>query len=256
MSLLIASLFKKNNAALSNEARSESGQKNRQTAWLISYIALFTSLLAFFILTISLLELETSAPKRNHQKLIDTLESQLLYQREQTGIPWLNIEGSSTKGIRISLPPDLVEGEPLFASARAQINPRYLPYLRSMLEVLKVMDFSRLKQTQKKLISGIETEDYELKFIWRIEGHTDANPLEANARFRNNVELSAFRAYAMMEWLRIHLGLQRNQFAIAGYGSFHPLTDNAFDAKNRRIEIYLIPQLVRKNNLSMAGERL
>jgi len=255
MSLLIASLLKKNDILVEAQSGTGSSKNHRQTSWLISYIALFTSLLAFFILTISLLELETSVPKRNHQKLIDTLESQMQYQRDQVGIPWLNIEASSTKGIRISLPPDLVEGETLFASARAQINPRYLPYLRSMLEVMKFMDFAELEQSQQTLISTIETDDFELKFIWRIEGHTDANPMDANARFRNNVELSAFRAYAMMEWIRIHLGLQRDQFAIAGYGSFHPVTDSAFDAENRRIEIYLIPQLVRKNGREVMEEK-
>lgn len=244
--MLIDSAFKdRRDSQAPRISTEESSSFVARNGWLLSYIALFSSLLAFFILTISMIEIETSVAKRSHQQLITQLNYKLQSLRDQAGIPWLNIDESSTKGVRLTLPKDLVKGEALFESARAQINPRYLPYLRSVLEVLEQLDLPSLKQTHQSLVNRIEIPGYQLKFLLKIEGHTDSNPMAEAARFKNNVELSAFRAYAMMEWLRLRLGWDRDYFAIAGYGSFHPITDDPKDSENRRIEIYLVPQLVK-----------
>lgn len=216
-------------------------QIKRNRLWLLTYISLFTSLLAFFILIISLVELEGSTPKRNYQKLVNQLHKEVVFLKDKQALSWLQVENTLTKGVRLTLAPDLVSNSSLFASARAQINPRYLPYLQSIANLisdLKVNDFTR---RYAKLIKGIESDSTKVAFIIRIEGHTDSNPMSANALFKNNVELSTYRAYAMMEWLRIHTSLPRSAFAISGYGSFHPLTANPQDGENRRIEIYLIP---------------
>jgi len=250
MSLLLLSYLSKNRQSNSNSpglVDSEGlalQQVKRTRLWLMTYIALFTSLLAFFILIISLIELEGSTPKRNYQKLMYGLHQQMLFHREQQGVPWLNIENTLTKGIRVTLPSDLVANATLFQSARAKINPRYLPYLISVVDVFEAMEMAELKQRYAKLIRGIEIPGYELKFMIRIEGHTDSNPLAATARFRNNVELSTYRAYAMMDWMRIQMGLPRDRFVIAGYGSFHPLVEDTTAPQNRRIEIYLLPKLI------------
>lgn len=256
MSLLLSSLYKKhrnhsNDIDGKNESHASTSAR-KSNAWLISYIALFTSLLAFFILTISLLNLEASAPKRNYENLVHKLEKQFKYEAEKESLNWLQIEANTTKGIRVSLPQDLISGQSLFTSASAQINPRYLPYLRSLLPLFEAFNPSKLRDQYQSLIQKIEPEGYELKFIWRIEGHTDANAMASNARFKSNVELSAYRAYAVMEWLRIRLALPKSQFAIAGYGSFQPITDNPLDSVNRRVEIYLLPQLVPKVSVGAA----
>ena len=257
MSLLLFSLYKKsqkNDILSTSVANKNPPSSNNSNAWLISYIALFTSLLAFFILTISLLNLETSAPKRSYENLVHSLEKQLAYEAQQQNLSWLQIEANTTKGIRISFPPNLIKGQNLFASASAQINPRYLPYLRSLLPLMQTANEEALQQRYQSLIQQIERENYQLKFIWRIEGHTDANVMAENARFQSNVELSAYRAYAMMEWLRIRLALPKSQFAIAGYGSFQPITDNPLEAENRRIEIYLLPQLIPHEQENLVPE--
>lgn len=218
----------------------------RSRAWLVTYIALVTSLLAFFILIITLIELEGSTLKRNYQKLVSKLYTEVSYVAKKQGVDWLQMENTLTKGVRLTIPPGLVKNQTLFASARAKINPRYLPYLQSIADILQIFDIENFPERHKKLIQEIESAGYKVQFMVRIEGHTDSQPLAATARFADNVELSTFRAYAMMEWLRIHLGLPRSGFAISGYGSFHPLTENPVEAKNRRIEIYLIPQITSR----------
>ena len=218
---------------------------DRSHLWLWTYTALFTSLLAFFIFTITTVVLETSSAKRDYQKLLKSLQMEAIYHRDQIEIPWLSIERTTTQGIRFSLPADLLAGESLFASASAQLNPNYIPYLQKILALMNEMKVEQFKQRYQKLIGRIEKQGYQLKLIIQIEGHTDANPIAPTARFRNNVELSSFRAYAMMEWLRIRTGLPRSQFSIAGYGSFKPIADNPTAPQNRRIEIYLKPLLLK-----------
>jgi chemotaxis protein MotB len=47
-----------------------------------------------------------------------------------------------------------------------------------------------------------------------------------------------------MSLLRLYTGLPDHFFAIAGYGSFRPVTNNPLEPANRRVEIYLVPQLI------------
>ncbi|HHS99383.1 MAG TPA: cell envelope biogenesis protein OmpA [Thiomicrospira sp.] len=249
MSLLLLRQIKNNSNQTFESFQPENNTVNeleffkRNRLWLMTYIALFTSLLAFFVLMISMVELEGSTPKRNYQKLVHQLYKETSFVAKQQGLPWLKIENTLTKGIKISLPSDLIQNSALFASARAKINPRYLPYLQSIAEVINALNIKDITHRHQKLIKGIAPNGSQVKFIIRIEGHTDSSPLAKTARFKNNVELSTFRAYAMMDWLRIHTGLPRSYFSIAGYGSFHPLTNNSLDSKNRRIEIYLTPRI-------------
>ncbi|WP_321324834.1 OmpA/MotB family protein [Thiomicrorhabdus sp.] len=247
MSLLLISLLNKpknsktNLPGLVNSDNPDVQQIKRNRMWLLTYISLFTSLLAFFILMISLVELEGSTPVRNYQKLVNNLNKQVNFEIDKQGISWLQVNHSLSRGVQLSLPAELISNASLFESARAKINPRYLPYLQNIANVILALDLEHFTERNRKLIKGIEVSGAKVQFLIRIEGHTDSYPMAANARFKNNVELSTFRAYAMMEWLRIHTGLPKSMFAISGYGSFHPLTQNPQDPQNRRIEIYLQP---------------
>lgn len=76
----------------------------------------------------------------------------------------------------------------------------------------------------------------------RIEGHTDNQPIHT-AQYRSNWELSTARAAAIAEVLLRESTVPPANFAIAGYGEFHPIADNSTDAgraANRRVDIVLI----------------
>lgn len=225
-------------------------QKNflrRTRVWQIIYIALFTSLLASFILLISLVELEGSLPKRNYQKFASNLYESVSQQSKNRGLDWITAENTLIKGIKFKLSSEVFEKAPLFKSARAKVNPRYLPYIVEFSEMLKAMNLQEYSRQNQKLVDQIEAAGYDFALTIRIEGHTDARPLAKTARFANNVELSTFRAYAMMELIRIYTGLPKNYFSIAGYGSFLPLKPEEPEHEdNRRVEIYLIPQMIPK----------
>lgn len=82
----------------------------------------------------------------------------------------------------------------------------------------------------------------ESDWVLRVDGHTDAQPLSGNGRFRDNWELSQARALSVVRFLVAATSLQPSQLSANGYGEFQPLTDGSTEddlAKNRRIELTL-----------------
>ena len=77
-----------------------------------------------------------------------------------------------------------------------------------------------------------------------VAGHTDNVPIKT-ARYKSNWELSTARAIEVTKTM-IEDGYPPNQLGAAGYGEFDPVASNDDEfgrAKNRRIEIILMPRL-------------
>lgn len=247
MSLLVLSYIRKSRLPGLDKVRlasAQGGQSKNTNRWLLTYIDLFTALLGFFIFMIVQVGLEQSTPKRNYQKIVQDLYSHSVLYKQQHNLDWLEIENTLSKGVRLTLKTDLINNESLFASAKAQINPSYLPYLRKVTDLLLAMKLHQFGYRYASLIQGIESEGYKVKFFIRVEGHTDSQPLAKGAFFRDNVELSTFRAYAVQDLIRLHTGLAKKHFSLAGYGSFHSVVEDSAAAQNRRVEIYLLPQVL------------
>ena len=90
----------------------------------------------------------------------------------------------------------------------------------------------------EKIANGIR----DLPNSVRLEGHTDAVPIHTS-RFRNNWELSAARAIAMLELLRDRFGLDTSRLAVAGYGENAPVDTNDTEegrAHNRRVDLVVL----------------
>jgi chemotaxis protein MotB len=92
----------------------------------------------------------------------------------------------------------------------------------------------QLAKTLKEISSKMPTD---LKWVLRVDGHTDNKPIHTE-KFASNWELSAARAIAVIKFL-IHEGIPANHLAAAGFGEFHPLEKGAADERNRRIELKL-----------------
>ena len=78
-----------------------------------------------------------------------------------------------------------------------------------------------------------------------IAGHTDNIPVKSR-KFKNNWLLSTARAVSVVTYMTDKAAFAAANLAAAGYGEFAPVADNATDegrAKNRRIEIILVPDL-------------
>jgi chemotaxis protein MotB len=79
---------------------------------------------------------------------------------------------------------------------------------------------------------------------FQVSGHTDNFPIK-NKNFASNWELSTQRAVVVVKFLA-QQGVSPGVLSAAGYGEFDPVSQNvdaAGRAKNRRIEIALVPNI-------------
>jgi outer membrane protein OmpA-like peptidoglycan-associated protein len=67
--------------------------------------------------------------------------------------------------------------------------------------------------------------------VFLIEGHTDAVGSDAY-----NLDLSKRRAVAVALYLVNQMGISPDRLAVAGKGKTEPLTDDPYDAANRRVQ--------------------
>ena len=98
----------------------------------------------------------------------------------------------------------------------------------------------QLAQLARTLIDISGRIPADIKWILRIDGHTDRVPIR-NEQFRSNWELSTDRAISVVKFL-IRQGIPANKLAATGFGEFQPIddrTDEIAFRRNRRIELKL-----------------
>jgi len=132
---------------------------------------------------------------------------------------------STRPEIRIEGDRFVFASELLFASGQASLGPEGRAELRKFAETLILIS---------REIPG------ELRWILRVDGHTDKRPI-STAAFKSNWELSSARAISVVQFL-IEAGVPANRLAAAGFGEHQPIdpADNIFAySRNRRIEMRL-----------------
>jgi flagellar motor protein MotB len=95
-----------------------------------------------------------------------------------------------------------------------------------------------MTQMGRSLAELVEAEPDQMILVG---GHTDDRPIQE--RFPSNWELSTARALAVSRVL-IAAGVPANRVVASGFGQHHPRAANHDDsgrAKNRRIEVLLVP---------------
>lgn len=85
-----------------------------------------------------------------------------------------------------------------------------------------------------------------------IAGHTDNVPIRPDARdkYESNWTLSTYRAVEVVKYL-VDKGIAPRSLTAAGYGEYKPIADNSSDegkAKNRRVELFLIPKIIKRQS--------
>ena len=132
-----------------------------------------------------------------------------------------NREGIEVVGDRF-----VFQSEVLFSSGSEEINPAGLDEMVKLAEAV-----NDLRQ---------EIPD-ELDWILQVDGHTDSVPLSGTGRIRDNWELSAQRAIAVVKFL-IDQGVPADRLAATGFADNQPLAegdDEEARRRNRRIELKL-----------------
>ncbi len=217
-----------------------------QRIWLTTFVSLFLALLAFFIVLITQVVLEDIPEKRAYELVLQDMTRVVRRYVVTQGMPWLKVEDAFPKGVRLYPDSTLVRTYMLFYPGQARINPVFDNYFLETARLLTTLDVSHFDQHYARLLRPLHAKGLHVRLVVRVEGHTDTAPLGPNARFPDNVTLSVFRAHAVMARLRNLTSIPENHWAIAGYGPWHPLFENPDDPRNRRIEIFLQPQLIRQ----------
>jgi chemotaxis protein MotB len=217
----------------------------QQSMWLFTFVSLFTSLLAFFMFITTKIEIEGVDERRNYQRLNEALTQQVEQVTRAKQVKWLKTENTLQKGVRLQFALNQEFLGTLFEPASAKINPNYLPLLQQLVNVIQSLEIDQASNRYHHLLTPYLHKGAKVAFKIRIEGHTDSTPVLANSRFKNNIELSTYRAYAMMHYLRTRTGLDHRFFSISGYGDLKPLTPlDPEGPQNRRVELYIQPILI------------
>lgn len=119
---------------------------------------------------------------------------------------------SNAQFVRITL-----NGALLFDSGQSQIREDALPLVDKLSLIL---------------------ENYNSSLI-DIEGHTDNVPI-SNEQYENNDVLSAYRAFAVKNYVLGKTALEAGKINATGCGEYNPVADNGTPegrARNRRVEI-------------------
>lgn len=117
------------------------------------------------------------------------------------------------------------QSEVLFDSAQADLNPQGREQM------------AKLAKTLIEIAGKIPTD---LKWVLRVDGHTDKLPINT-PQFPSNWELSTARATSVVKFL-IGQGVPAERLAATGFGEFQPLdegSDEIARRRNRRIELKL-----------------
>jgi len=127
--------------------------------------------------------------------------------------------------IRVSGDRFVFQSDVLFSGGSADLDPDAVAQIES------------LARTLREIAEDIPED---VPWILRIDGHTDALPID-NDTFSSNWELSAARAISVVNIL-INRGIDPSRLAAAGFGEFQPLDPRADEIgyrRNRRIELRL-----------------
>lgn len=98
-------------------------------------------------------------------------------------------------------------------------------------------EIAKIASILKDVINQIPPE---IKWVLRVDGHTDNVPLTGTGKYADNWELSQGRALSVVRYMIDDLGLPPDRLSANGFGEYQPV--NPADtpearAQNRRIEI-------------------
>jgi chemotaxis protein MotB len=223
---------------MSNNAAKRGLRRRRETfdddggGWLVTYADAITLLLAFFVMILSVSDLNQGKVEALKEGLATTLTKQdvvtpftdikkeldnIIKQHDMSQNVAVDIDA---KGVRVEF-----SNFSLYDSGKAALRPQALPMLDEVSNVIK-------------------TTSHKTHLI-EVEGHTDDVPI-STPRFPSNWELSSSRASNVVKYLIVK-GIDKSRLKAAGYADSRPkqdlkpnqVFDNDMRAANRRVVIYI-----------------
>ena len=230
------------------------------TAWQGTYGDMITLMLCFFVMLYDPTEVDLTQLSQIQSSLsitTDTMETPTT-----TGGESLSLGKLANLGNMISSLPSVEKGRSLSLAKKKAVS-LFAPEVKSAKITISSdergivitlasdtffepgsanIDIEENRDILLKLVDFFQ--DSELKNRrFRIEGHTDNNPVE-NEEFPSNWELSAARAANVLHYLS-DFGVDENAFSIAGYADTRPKVSNETkegQAYNRRVDIIILDE--------------
>ena len=162
-----------------------------------------------------------AASVQTHSQAEIRANNSLLRSLSITNLPGINVRQDGDV-IRIELPADQ-----LFNLASTQLKPGADGLLRT--------------------VAADIAQNYPQQMIG-IEGHADGNAM-TSPQFPTDQHLTVGQAMAVYDLFTRTAGLPPRQLFVVGHGGSHPIVSNATDAgraRNRRIEVVIYPETVRR----------
>ena len=107
---------------------------------------------------------------------------------------------------------------------------------------------AQLRPETKVILDRIDKFIAKNSYMIRVEGNTDNVPI-STGEYPTNWELSTARATNVVRYLVEKDGLDPSRISAAGYGEYHPRTQNATDTsrqQNRRVDIVILNATLSK----------
>lgn len=242
----------------SREQQSNGEGSDNSNAWMVTFSDLVMLLLTFFVLLLTMSSLDQKAAK----ELISHLKNSTGVL-EFTGLTEIGSLASFMENINNSQKDIMIDHEtlssmcqPTFDAVRQALGSE--ERMRNPLEISQDERGVSLSFHENIFFkSGMETiskESYALLDTIAsavadspndilIMGHTDKTPVK-QGRYRSNLELSAYRGLAVLDYFINAKKLDADRFSVGGYGALRPFKPNNSligDPANRRVEIIFKP---------------
>lgn len=217
-------------------------KKNGSPAWMITYSDMVTLLLTFFVLLISMSDVN----KIKFVKAVGSLRGALgiLEATDYEDIyPIELLQTSTLFDERVQRVYEKIESRVQDLNINEDIQvvkDRGAVVLRLNNSILFDSGANELKPEAHSVLREVAELIRPLQLNLRIEGHTDDTPVyRANY---SNWDLSVSRALSVLKFFTQEQLLSLDRLSAAGYGSQRPIVPNDSPenrAKNRRVDLYL-----------------
>ena len=204
--------------------------RQNDDSWMTSYSDVVTSLLAFFVLIISVStidqrkieyiqeSIQTEVLKKSYEKPFVTLEDKLKDIIENKNLQKDVFVEADNTGINITFSSGV-----LYQSGSANLLKNMKPFLNEMSKMIKEMKYDDI--------------------LIEVEGHTDDVPIKT-VEFPSNWELSASRATHVVRYFMDN-GIAKNKLKASGFADSRPKVPNIIEGKpsrenraiNRRVKV-------------------
>ncbi|HOW28474.1 MAG TPA: OmpA family protein [Elusimicrobiota bacterium] len=210
----------------------EKTEESAEKLWMIPFADLMSTLVILFLALFGYAYLGSSS---DYERAIAALQKELAGADKMDSVMKKEKEAEMAKAIE-----KYFDEEKLKDMAKVEMSAQYI---RISLSNPVLFDAGRadLKTQAAKALEEIGLMLKNIPNAVLVEGHTDNVPL-ARSPYRSNFELSAARAFSVIEFF-IKAGVDPSRFSAYGYGEFRPIADNTTEeskAKNRRIEINIV----------------